>query len=342
MRKRKRKERAIEPEKVSTGPSNPPMQQGNPGQGWQTGVPFSSSYPNSQTACLKSPEQPSPPYTSEPASLYNPHSSSISSPVTPYDSNGRTGSTGQYPLSQNPSATASPNNTIPPSLMLPVHKPGELPGFSNSPNDITQPPSPISAIGPHGGGTRLGGPIDNQVHEMSIGFSLHDNPRGSGTSQSPSYHEVSSSIASPTRGNSGTQSLPLLHPIHETPLAYYDKNQVHEMVSSPTSRQGDPGAYYEGTYSPQELSAGGGGGGSQSHKNSASSIPPAHNISPPTSAASAVVAPTPPNNSGTYEGQKQAQYYIHEAPPTSYIAYSPGASPATRGPPEVYHDQNAQ
>lgn len=341
MRKRKRKEGANQPEKVSTGPSDPPMQQGNPGQEWQTGAPVSSSYPNSQTAFLKGPEQPSPPYSSEPASLYKPHSSSISSPVTPYDSNGRTGSTGQYPLSQNSSAIPSPNNTIPPSFMLPVHRPGELPKFSNSPDHTAQPPSPISAIGHDGGGTSLGNPIENQLHEMSTGFPLHNNPRGSGTSQSLPYHDVSSSVASPTRGNSGSQSPPPLHPIHEAPQAYYGENQAHGMVPSPTSRQSGPGAYYEGTYPPHEFPAGE-GGGRHSHSNSVSSIPPLQSMSPPTPATTTIVAPTPRNNSGTFEGQQQAQYNIHEAPATSYTAYSPEASAATRGPLEVYHNHNAQ
>lgn len=341
LRKRKRKG-ANQPEEVTTGPSNPPMQQGNLAQGWQSGALVSSLYPNPQTAFLKSPEQPSPPYSSEPASLYKPHSSSISSPVTPYDSNGRTGSTGQYPLSQNPSAIASPNNTIPPPFMLPVQEPGELPRFSNSTDHTAQPPSPISAIGHHGGGTSLGNPIENQLHEMSTGFPLHNNARGSGTSQSPPYHDVSSTVASPTRGNSGNQSPPPLHPIHEAPQVYYDENQSHGMVPSPTSRQGGPGAYYEGSYPPQDFPAGGGGGGRHSHSNSVSSIPPPHDISPPTPATATIVAPTPRNNSGTYEGQQQAQYEIHEAPRTSYTAYSPGTSAATRGPLEVYHNHNAQ
>lgn len=342
LRKRKRKEGANQPEEVSTGPSNPPMQQGNLGQGWQSGAPVSSVYPNSQTAFLKSPEQPSPPYSSEPASLYNPHSSSMSSLVTPYDSNGRTGSTGQYPLSQNPPAIASTNNTMPPPFMFPVHKPGELPRFSNSPDHTAQPPSPISAIGHHGGGTSLGNPIENQVHEMSTTFPVNKNPQGNGTSQSPQYHDVSSSVASPTRGNSGNQSPPPLHPIHEAPQTYYDEKQAHGMVPSPTSRQGGQGAYYEGTYPPQDFPAGGGGGGRHSHSNSVSSIPPRHDMSPPTPATPSIVAPTPRNNSGRYEGQQQAQHDIHEAPTTSYTAYSPGASATTSGPVELYHDHNAQ
>lgn len=281
------------------------MQQGNPAQGWQIVAPVSSSYPISQTAVLKSPEQPDPPYISEPASIYNPHSSSLSAPVTPYDSNDRTGSTGQYFLSQNPSATASLDNIIPPSFMSPVHNPGELPRFSNQPDYTAQPPFPISTIGYHGGGTRLGSPIDNQVCEMSTGFSLHNNPRGSGTGQSPLYHELSSSIVSPTSGSSRTQSPPSHHSIHEAPAAYYSEIQAHGMVSSPTSRQRD-------------------------------------GMSPLTPAAPSVVAPTPRINSGTDEGQKEAQYDTHEAPTTSHTAYSPEASPVTRGPLEVYHNNNAQ
>lgn len=343
MRKRKRKEGASQPDGVSTQQSNPPMQQGNPGQGWQTGAPVSSTYPNSHVAFLKSPEQPSPPYSSEPASLYKPQSSSISSPVTPYDSNGRTGSTSQYPLSQNPSAMASPNNTIPPSFMLPVHKPGELTKFTNSPDHTAQPPSPISAIGHHGGGTSLGNPIERQPYEMSTGFPLHNDSRGSGTSQSPPYHEVSSNVASPARGNSENQSPPPLHLIHEAPQAYYNGNQAHGVVPSSTSRQGGPGAYYDGTYPPQEFPAGrGGGGGRKSHSDSVSSIPPPHDLSPPTPATPNIVTPTPLNTSGTYEGQQQAQSDIHEAPTTSYTAYSPGASAASRSPLEVYQNHNAQ
>lgn len=342
LRKRKRQEGANQPEEVSTGPSNPPMQQGNLGQGWQSGAPVSSLYPNSQTEFLKSPEKPSPLDSSEPASLYNHHSSSMSSPVTPYDSNGRTGSTGQYPLSQNPSAIASTNNTMPPPFMFPVHKPGDLPRFSNSPDHKSQPPSPISAIGHHGGGTSLGNPNENQLHEMSTPFPVNDNPQESGTNQSPKYHEVSSSVASPTRGNSGNQSPPPLHPIHEAPQTYYGGKQAHGMVPSPTSRQGGPGVYYEGTYPPQDFPAGGGGGGRHSHNNSVSSIPPREDKSLPTPATPSIVAPTPRNNSGIYEGQQQAQHEIHEAPTTSYTAYSPGASVTTSGPVELYHDHNAQ
>lgn len=152
------------------------MQQGNPGQVWQAEAPVSSIYSNSHVAFLKSPEQPSPPYSSEPASLYKPQSSAISFPVTPYDSNGRTGSTSQDPLSQNPSAMASSSNTIPPSFTLLVHKPGELPRFTN-PSDLTaQPPSPISVVGHHDGGTSLGNPIENQLYEMSTRFPLQNNP----------------------------------------------------------------------------------------------------------------------------------------------------------------------
>lgn len=339
MRKRKRKHTANQSEEIPTGPSNPPMQQGNPGQGWLSGAPISSPNPNSQTAFLKSAEQPSPPYSIEPASSYNPHFSSLASPVAPYDSHGPTGSTGQYPLSENPSATASPKNTISPSLMSPaMHKPGEIPRFDSSPDHTAQPPSPISAIGHHGGVSRLGSPINNQVHEISTGSSLHNNPRGSVTSQSPPYYEAPSSVASPTRGNSGTQSPPPLHPIHEAPQAYHDENQAHGMVSSPTSGQEGPGAYYERSRPSQEFSAGAGGGGGGSN----GSILPSNDMSTPSHAASAVIAPTPRNNSETYEGQKQAQYDIHGAPTTSYTAYSPGASLVTRGPLEVYHNNNAQ
>lgn len=273
MRKRKRKEGANQPEGLSTRPGNPPMQQGNPGQGWQNGAPVSSTYSSSHTAFLKSPEQPSPPYSSEPASLYKPQSSSI---------------------------------------------------------------------GHRGGGTSLGNPIENQLYEMSTAFPLHNNPRGSGISHSPPYNDVSSHVASPARGNSENQSPPPLHLIHEAPQAYYNENQAHGIVPSSKSRQGGPGAYYDGTYPPQEFPAGGGGGGSHSHSNSVSSIPPPHDMSPPTPATPNVVTPTPLNNSETYEGQQQAQYDTHEAPTTSYTAYSPGASPATRGPLEVHHNHNVQ
>lgn len=321
LRRRKRKEGTNQPVEVSTGPSKHSMQQGNLGQGWQTVAPASSPYPNSQTAFLKNPEQPSPPYSSQPASIHNTHSPSLSSPVMPYDSISRTGSTGLYPLSQNPSATAPSNNKIPPSLMPAAHKPGELPRFNNSSDHTAQPPSPISGVGQHGGETRSGSPIDNQVHEMATGFSLHNNPRGSVTSQSPPYHEVSSSVASPTRQSSGTQSPPPLHPIHEAP-AYHNENQARGIVSSPTSRQSGPGAYHEAAHPPREISAG--DGGSHSYSNNISSNTGQHDMSPPTPAAPAVVAPASFINSGTYEGQQQAQYDIHKAPATNYKAYSPG------------------
>lgn len=343
MRKRKGKERANQPEGVSTGPSNPPIQQGNPEQGWQTGAPVSLTYPNSNMAFFKGPEQPSPPYSSEPASLFKPQSSSVSSPFTPYDSNDRTGSTSQYPHSQNPSAMASPNNTIGPSFMLPVLKPGELTRFNNSPDRTAQPPSPISATGHHGRGTGLENPTENQLYEMSTGLPLHKNLRESGTSQSLPYHEVSSNVASPARGNSENQSQPPLHLIHEAPQAYYNESQGHGIVPTSTSRQGGPGAYYDGSYPPQEFPARGGGGGKHSHGNSVSSIPPPHEMSPPTPASPNIVTPTPLNDSGIHEGQQQAQFEIHETPKTSYTAYSPGASAATGGPPlEVYHNHNVK
>lgn len=241
LRRRKRKEGVNQPVEASTGPSNYPMQQGNLGQGWQTVAPASSPYPNSQNTFLKNPEQPSPPYSGQPASTHHTHSPSLSSPVVPYDSISRTGSTSPYPLSQNPPATAPPNNTIPPSLMPSFHKPSELPRFNNSSDYATQPPSLISGVGHQGGQTRLGSPTQSQVHEMATGFSLHDNPRGNVLSQSPPYHEVSSSVASPTRQSNGTQSPPPLHPIHEAP-AYHNENQAHGIFPSPKSRQSGPGS----------------------------------------------------------------------------------------------------
>lgn len=347
LRRRKRKEGANQPVEVPTGPSKPPMQQGNSGQGWQTVAPASSPYPNSQTAFLKNPEQPSPPYSSEPGSIYNTHSPSLSSPVMPYDSISRTGSIGLYPLSQNPSATGPPNSTIPPSAMPSVHKPGELPRFNYSSNHTAQPPSPILRVGHHGEETGLGSPSDNQVHEIATGFLSSNYPRGSVTSQSPPYQEISTSVVSPTRQSSGNQSPPPLQPIHEAPQAYYNENQAHDIVSSHTSRQSGPGAYYEATSPPQEMSAGGdgGGGGSYSYSNSIGSNighPHPHDMMPPTPTAPAVVVPTSIVNSGTYEGQQQAQTDSNEAPATRYLAYSPGASPVTRSPPDVYHNDNAQ
>lgn len=351
LQRRKRKEGANQPVEVSTGPSKPPMQQGNSGQGWQTVAPAPSSYPNSQTAFLKNPNQPSPPYSSQPASIYNTHSPSLSSPVMPYDSISRTGSTGLYPHSQNPSATGPPNSTIPPSPISSLHKPGELPRFNNSSNHTAQPPSPILRVGHHGGETGLESPTDNQVHEMATGFPLSNNPRGSVTNQSPPYHEISTSVISPTRQSSGNQSAPPLQLLHEAPQAYYNENQAHEIVSYPTSRQSGPDAYYEATHPPQEMSAGGGrggggGGGSHSYSNSIGSNtgqhPHPHDMMPPTPTAPAVAIPTSSRNSGTYEGQQQAQSAIHEAPATRYVAYSPGVSPVTRSPPDLYHSDNAQ
>ena len=322
------------------------MQQGNLGQGLQPIALASSPYPSSQTAFLKNPEQPSPPYSSEPASIYNTHSPSISSPVMPYDSISRTGSIGLYPLSQNPSAIGPPGSTIPPSAMSSVHKPGELPRFNYSSNHTAQPPSPILRVGHHGEETGLGSPTENQAHEMATGFLLSNNPRVSVTSQSPLYQEMSTSVVSPTRQSSGNQSPPPLQPIHEAPQAYYNKNQAHDIVSSHTSRESGLGTYYEATHPPQEMSAGQGGGvGNHSYSNSIGSNtghPHPHDMMPPTPTAPAVLVPTSSINSGTYEGQQQAQSDSHEAPATRYLAYSPGASPVTRSPPDLYHNDNAQ
>lgn len=328
MRRRKRKERASQPGEISTSSSNPPMQQTNQGPGMQTIAPASSPYPNSQTAFLKNPEQPSPPYSSEPSSIHNPHSPSLSSPVMPYDSTGRTGSTGLYPLSQNPSTT--------PSLVPSVYKPGELSRFGNSSDHTAQPISLpislISGVGRNGGETRVGSPTDNRAHEMATGFSLQDNPRGSCTSQIPTYQEISSSVVSPIRGGSGTQSPPPLHPVHEAPQVYYEENQAHGIVSPLTSRQSDLGANYEGTHRPRELAAGGGGGGSHSDSISGNTGHPSHDIAPPTPVAAAA-APNFVINGGAYEGQ-QAHYSIHEAP-TTHTVHSPGTSPVS-GAQNVY------
>ncbi|MCJ1342838.1 hypothetical protein MMC31_001027 [Peltigera leucophlebia] len=342
LRRRKRKEGTNQPVAISTEPSNPQMQQGNPEQGWQIGAPVSS--PNSQAAFLKDPEQPSPPYSSEPASIHNPHSSSISSPATPYDSNGPTSSTGLYPLSQNPSTTPPHKNKILPSLLPSVHKPGELPRLSNSSDFTAQPPSHISGVGHQGGKSRLENSIEYQAHEMATGSAVPNNPRGSGTSQSHPYHEISPSVELPIRQSSGTQSPPPLHPIHEAPQAYYNKDQAHGIFSSPTSRQSGSGAYYEAAHPPREISVG--GGGSHSYSNSISSNtgrPPPNDMELPTSVNPAVVAPTSHINIGTYEGEQKAQYDIHETPATShYIAYSPGMSPVTTSPLDIYHNNNAQ
>lgn len=343
LRRRTRKEGANQPVGISTEPSNPQMQQGNPGQGWQAVAPFSSPYPHPQMATLKDPEQPSLPYSSQATSIYKPHSSSISSPVTPYDSNGRTDSTGLYPLSQNPSATPSPKTPIPPCLLPPVPNPGELPRFSSSSDRTAQPPSPISGTGHHGGATRLGSPMDNQVHEMASGFILSNNPRGSVTGKSPSYHEMSSNVVSPTRQSSGTQSPPPLHPIHEAPQAYYSENQAHGIASSPASRQTGSGTYYESAHPPREISAGGGGNPSCSNSVSSNTgYPPPHEMASPTPVSPAVVASTTRINNGTYEDRQQAQYNIHEVPATTYIAYSPETSPVTRSPLDLYHTNNDQ
>ena len=60
LRRRKRKESINQPAAIPTEPSNPQMQQGDLGQGWQIVAPVSSSYPNSQNAFLQDPEHPSP------------------------------------------------------------------------------------------------------------------------------------------------------------------------------------------------------------------------------------------------------------------------------------------
>lgn len=320
------------------------MQQGTPGQGRQVVAPVSSPYLKSQKAFLKDPEQPSPSYSSERASLYNPHSSSISPPATPYESNGRTGSTGLYPFSQNPSATPSSKKAILPFPLPSVHKPGEVPRFSNSSDPTAQPTSPISGVGRHDGETALENPIDNQVHEMDTRSALPHNPQGSGTSQSHLYHEISSGVASPTRQSSGTQSPLPLHPIHEASQSYYNENQARGVVSSATSRPSGSGAYHKAADPSREISAG--VGGSHSYSNSISSNtgrPPPNDMDPPTPVSPAVVAPTLRRNSGTYEGQQRGQCDIHEAPATThYTAYSPGMSLSTRSPLDIYHNNKTQ
>lgn len=325
----KRKVGANQPVEVSTGPSKPPMQQGNPGQGWQTIAPVSSPYPNSQTEFLMNPQPPSPPYSSEPASIYNTHSPSLSSPVMPGDSISPTGSIGLYPLSQISSATGPPGNTIPPSAMSSAHKPGELPRLNYSSNHTAQSPSPILRAGHQGEETGFGSPTENQAHNMGTGFLLSNNSRGNVTSQSPHYQEMSSSVVSPTRQSSGNQNPPPLQPIHEAPQAYFNKNQAHDIVSSQTSRQSGPGAYYEAIHPPQEMSAegggggGGGGGGSHSYSNSIGSNTGhshPHDTMPPTPTTPAVTVRTSNIESGTYEGQQQAQPDGHEASATRYLA----------------------
>ena len=344
LRRRKRKESINQPAAIPTEPSNPQMQQGDLGQGWQIVAPVSSSYPNSHKAFLQDPEHPSPPYISEPASIYNPHSSSISSHATPYDSNGRAGSTGPYPFSQNPSATPPPKNAMLPSPLPSVHKPGEVPRVSNSADLAAQPTPPVLGVGHLGGETGPENLIDNQAHEMSTGSASPNNCQGSGTCQSQPYHEMSSGFAPPTRQSRGTQSPLPLNPIHEAPQANYNENQAHGVLPSATNRPSGSGAYHEAAHLPREISAG--VGSSHSYSNSISSNagrPPQNDMDPPTSISPAVVAPTLRINSGTYEGQQQGQYNIHEAPETMhYTAYSPEMSPATSSPLDVYHNNNAQ
>lgn len=299
LQRRKRKEGTNQPVAIPTEPSNPQMQQGNPVQGWQIVAPDLSSYSNSQNAFLKDPEHPSPPYTSEPARIYNPHSSSISSPVTPYDSNGQTGSTGLYPFSQNPSVTPPPKNEMLPSLLPSVHKPGEVRRVSNYSDPAAQPTSPILGVGHHGGETGLENLIGNQAHEMGTESASPNNRQGSGTSQSHPYHEISSGFTPPTRQSSGTQSPLPLDPIHEAPQAYYNENQAHEVLPSATSRPTGSGYYHEVAHPPREISAE--FGSSHSYSNSISSNgghPRQNDMDPPTPISPAVVAPTLRINSG--------------------------------------------
>lgn len=337
LQRRKRKESINQPVAIPTEPSNPQMQQGTPGQGWQIVAPVSSSYPNSQKAILKDPEHPSPPYASQPASIYNPHSSSISSRATPYDSNGRAGSTGLYSFSQDPSATSPPKNEMLPSPLPSVHKPGEVPRVSNSADLAAQPTSTILGVGQLGGETGPENLIDNKVHEMSTGSASPNNGQGSGASQSHPYHEISSGFAPPQ------SSLPL-HPIHEAPQANYNENQPHGVLPSATNRPSGSGAYHEAAHPPREISAG--VGGCHPYSNSISSNtgrPPQNYMDSPTPISPAVVAPTLRINSETYEGQQQGQYNIHEAPETiHYTAYSPEMSPVTSSALDVYHNNNAQ
>lgn len=304
LQRRKRKEGTNQPVTIPTEPSNPQMQQGNPGQGWQIVAPVSSSYPHSQKAFLKDPEHPSPPCTSEPASIYNPHSSSISSPAAPYDSNGRTGSTGLYPFSQKPSATPPPKNEMLPSLLPSVHKLGKVLRVSNPFDPTAQPTSPILGVGHHGGETGLENLIDNQAHEMGTGSTSPNNRQGSGTSESHPYHEISSGFAPPTRQSSGTQSPPPLHAIHESPQAYHNENQAHGGLPSTTSRSNGSGAYHKAVHPPREISAGNGGSHSFSDDISSNTgRPPQNHMDPPTTISPAAVAPTLCINNGTYQGQ---------------------------------------